>query len=42
MDGFVKAVFVKTVDNDADIFTKNLGGDLHQKHSSKMMIKKGT
>ena len=42
MDGFMKVIFVKTADNDADIFTKNLGGDLHQRHSSKMIIKKGT
>jgi hypothetical protein len=42
VDGFVKVIFVKTVDNDADIFTKNLGGDLHQKHASKMIVKKET
>jgi len=41
LDGFIKVMFVKTEDNDADIFTKNLGGDLHDRHSKKMIIKKG-
>ena len=40
-EGFIKVVFVRTEDNDADIFTKNLGGDLHQRHSKKMIIEKG-
>ena len=41
LDGFIKVVFVKTADNDADIFTKNLGGELHDRHSRKMIIEKG-
>ena len=41
MDGFLKIIFVRTGDNDADIFTKNLGGDLHEKHRDKMVIPKG-
>ena len=41
-DGFLKVIFVKTDDNDADIFTKNVSGDLYQRHSKKMVIKKGT
>ena len=36
-DGLIKIVFVKTKENDADVFTKNLGSDLHSKHSSKMI-----
>ena len=41
LDGFIKVVFVRTNKNDADIFTKNLGGDLHERHSRKMIIEKG-
>ena len=40
-DGFIKVIFVKTEDNDSDIFTKNLGGDLFHRHSKKMIIEKG-
>jgi len=32
---------VRTNNNDSDIFTKNLGSDLHEHHSKKMIIKKG-
>jgi hypothetical protein len=42
MDGFLKIIFVRTGDNDADIFTKNLSGDLHEKHRDKMVISKGS
>jgi hypothetical protein len=42
MDGFLKIIFVRTGDNDADIFTKNLSGDLHEKHRGKMVIPKGS
>ena len=41
IDGFIKVIFVKTIDNDADIFTKNLGGELHTRHAHKMIIQKG-
>jgi hypothetical protein len=41
MDGFLKIIFVRTADNDADIFTKNLTGDLHEKHCDKMVGAKG-
>ena len=41
MDGFLKIIFVRTADNDADIFTKNLIGDLHEKHRDKMVGAKG-
>ena len=40
-DGFIRIIFVKTKDNDADIFTKNLSGDLHQRHAEKMVEEKG-
>ena len=40
-DGFIRIIFVKTVDNDADIFTKNLSGELHEKHAVKMVGEKG-
>ena len=39
-DGFIKVIFVKTEDNDSDIFTKNLGGDSFERHS-KMIVEKG-
>ena len=31
-DGVLKIIFVKSVDNDSDIMTKNLGADFHSKH----------
>ncbi len=31
-DEFLQIIFVKTVDKDADIFTKNLNGELHLRH----------
>ena len=34
-DGIVKIVFVKSEDNDSDIYTKNLGEELFHKPSSK-------
>jgi hypothetical protein len=40
-DGFIQIIFVKTKDNDADIFTKNLSGDLHNRHAPKLVEKKG-
>ena len=39
--GFIKIVFVKTGDNDADLFTKNLGGELHHCHARKLIVEKG-
>ena len=35
--GDIDAVFVKTADNDADIFTKNTSRVIHDKHVEKMM-----
>ena len=39
-DGFIKIIFVRTADNDADIFTKNLTKDLHHKHANKFLENK--
>jgi hypothetical protein len=36
-DGVVKIVFIKSEDNDADIFTKNAAEELFIKHSNKMV-----
>ena len=33
-------VFVKSEDNDSDLLTKNLGSELHHKHSDKLIMKK--
>ena len=41
LDRFIKVIFVKTENNDSDIFTKNLGGDLYERHSKKMIVEKG-
>jgi len=40
-DGFIKIKFVGTNDNDADLFTKNLGKDAHERHGQKLVEKKG-
>jgi hypothetical protein len=39
-DGFIHIIFVRTKDNDADIFTKNLSDDLHTRHASKIVGEK--
>ena len=39
-DGFVKIVFVRSEENDSDGFTKNLGGELHDKHKVKFIADK--
>ena len=36
-DGIIKIVFVKSKNNDADIFTKNLSSELFEKHKNKIM-----
>jgi len=35
---FLEVIFVGTIDNDADLFTKNVKGDLYEKHSSKIVF----
>ena len=37
----LKIVFVKSQDNDADLLTKNLPGELFHKHASKLISVKG-
>jgi hypothetical protein len=39
-DGVIKIIFVKSEDNDSDLLTKNLGSELHHKHSDKLIMKK--
>ena len=36
-DGVLRMVYVKSEENDAHIFTKNLGSELHGKHAMKFM-----
>jgi hypothetical protein len=36
-DEILKIIFIRTEDNDADIFTKNTTEELYDKHSSKMI-----
>jgi hypothetical protein len=38
-DGIVKVVFVRSEDNDADIFTKNLNGETFERHSVSIGLK---
>ena len=39
LDNFITIKFVRTLDNKADIFTKNVGGDSHVKHINDMISK---
>jgi hypothetical protein len=39
INGILKVVFIKSEDNDADIFTKNVSEELYEKHSSKQVAK---
>lgn len=36
-DGIVKVEFVKSVDNDSDIFTKNVNHEIYEKHVKKFL-----
>ena len=36
-EGIIKVEFVRSENNDSDIFTKNLGKELFAKHSNKFM-----
>ena len=40
-EGKLKIIFVKSTDNDSDIMTKNLSGDLHYKHLKKLIKQRG-
>ena len=37
--GEIEVVFVKSADNDADVFTKNTSGDIHEKLTAKFQSK---
>ena len=39
-DDFIKIYFVRTDENDADIFTKNTTTDIFQRHSEKLVREK--
>ena len=38
-DGLIKIEFIKLEENDADLFTKNLPGNLFEKHAKKLVWK---
>jgi hypothetical protein len=38
-DGFIQIVLVKSCDNDADLFTKNVSKDIYNKHVGKFLGK---
>ena len=40
-DGFIKVEFVRSVENDADIFTKNVSHDLYVKHTKNFLADAG-
>jgi hypothetical protein len=39
-DGFIKIVFVKSEDNKSDFFTKNVSGDIFEKHKGSFVASK--
>ena len=39
-DGIIKIIFVQSSDNDSDIMTKNVSGDLLEKHAEKLIVDK--
>ena len=41
MEGFIKVIFVRTDENDMDLFTKNLSGDKYKKYANKLITNKG-
>jgi hypothetical protein len=36
-DGFIKIEFVRSVENDSDLFTKNVSQELYEKHTKKFL-----
>ena len=38
-DGMVKVIFVRSEENDADIFTKNLNSEIFWKHAESIGVK---
>ena len=41
IEGFIKVIFVRTDENDVDLFTKNLNGDKYKRHGDKFITNKG-
>ena len=39
-DGIIKMEFVKSIDNDSDIFTKNVNHEIYEKHAKKFLQNK--
>ena len=39
-DGIIKMEFVKSIDNDSDIFTKNVNREIYEKHAKKFLQNK--
>ena len=40
MDGFIKILFVKSADNTADVFTKNVSSEIYNKHKDDFIFRK--
>jgi hypothetical protein len=36
-DGFIKIEFVRSIENDSDLFTKNVNQELYEKHTKKYL-----
>jgi hypothetical protein len=36
-DGFIKKEFVRSAENDSDLFRKNVNQELHEKHTKKFL-----
>jgi hypothetical protein len=36
-DGFIKIEFVRSAENDSDLFTKNINQELYEKHTKKFL-----
>jgi hypothetical protein len=36
-DGFIKVKFVRSVENDSDLFTKNANQEMYEKHTKKFL-----
>ena len=39
-DGIIKMEFVKSIDNDSDIFKKNVNHEIYEKHAKKFLQNK--
>ncbi|MGL4341755.1 MAG: reverse transcriptase domain-containing protein, partial [Lactococcus lactis] len=40
MDNFIKIIFVKSADNKADVFTKNVSSEIYNKHKDDFILRK--